>query len=82
MTFCCTHTSVSYSVNIREATDGNRFRDPQPDIMQREKALGTHISEWVVSVKSLPFRAQGSLQQKKWECGSQRGCGYQENRSL
>ena len=59
----------SSSERLPPAEDENKYGDPQPDIMQRERELGTHISEWIVSIKSLSFRVQGSLQQKKWGCG-------------
>lgn len=32
MTFCYTHGSVK----LPPATDGNIYRDPQPDVMERE----------------------------------------------
>jgi hypothetical protein len=38
------------------AADGNKYRDPQANIMQSVRDLGTLISKWTVSIKSLPSR--------------------------
>ena len=51
MILCSTHGSVPYSVVIREASPvahGNKYKDPQPDIIHSMKDLGTLKSPaWV-----------------------------------
>ena len=57
MTFYYTHRSVLCSAIIRElppTANGNKYRDPRPDIMQRLRDLGTLWPKWDVSIKSLP----------------------------
>lgn len=50
--------------------------DPQPDNMQRVRETGTLNPNWVVSIKSLPLRAQGTmLKRRQKECKIQKGGG-------
>jgi hypothetical protein len=44
MTFCYAHRSVPHSAITREAppvAEGNKYRDPQPDVIQRERQTET-----------------------------------------
>jgi hypothetical protein len=41
------------------AADWNKYRDPQPDMTQRVRDLGTLSSKWDVSIKSLPLGPRG-----------------------
>jgi hypothetical protein len=37
------------------AADGNKYRDPHPDTMQRVRELGTLIPKWNVLIKYFSF---------------------------
>lgn len=41
------------------AADGDKYRDPQPDIIQRARDLETFSSKWDISIKSL-FSGSGN----------------------
>ena len=58
MIFCYIHRSVPYPVIIREASDGNKCRDPQP--VERESKLGDLH-------QIPPLRAQGIPKKERWE---------------
>jgi hypothetical protein len=68
-------TLVFCSAIIRGTTssaDGNKYRDPQPGIIQRMKGLGT-LNHKQKNHQILLFRAQGdSWKRKQKECKSQR----------
>ena len=46
MKFCYTQRLVPYSSVTREApaADGRKYRDPQPDYVQKERDLGTQTA--------------------------------------
>jgi hypothetical protein len=46
------------------AADRNKYRDPQPDIMQRVKDLGTLSPKWDVIIKSLPSGLRDPSEEK------------------
>ena len=55
MIFCHTHRSVPCSLEkLPHAADENKYRDPQPDIAQRVRDLGTLSPFWNFSIKSFP----------------------------
>lgn len=54
MTFCRTHRSVPCLAFIREAVNGNKYRDPELDTRWRVRELGTLGHTWGFSIKSLP----------------------------
>lgn len=57
MIFCYTHKLMLRPFITREvsaAADGNRCRNPQPDLMQRVRDLKTLIPKFDVFPKSLP----------------------------
>ena len=56
------------------AADGNKYRDPHPDIMQRIRDLETLFPKWDVSIKFLPHHSSGNIEEERQkECKSQRG---------
>lgn len=57
MAFWYSHRSLPCSAIIRElhpATDGNKYKDLQPDI-SRVRDLETSSHKWNVSIKSFPL---------------------------
>lgn len=78
MILCYTHRLVPCSAAIK---DENKYRDPQPHIMQRD--LGTVSLKWDVSMKSLPSELRKSHRRGGWKNVRARGDGgHQENKSL
>jgi len=54
---------VSSSTIIEEAcpaAHGNKYRDPQPKIIQRMRNLGTFSPNWNASIKFLPSELRES----------------------
>lgn len=45
---------VSSSEKLPPATLGTKYKDPEPDVMQRVRVLGTFIHKLDVFIKSLP----------------------------
>ena len=59
MTFCYNYISVPWSAIIRVASpavDGNKYRDPVPNNVQKVRDLGTVSPKWDVSIKPLLTR--------------------------
>jgi hypothetical protein len=45
---------------LPSATDGNKYRDPQSEIMQRVRDFGIHKLKWDICIKTTPPPPQDS----------------------
>jgi hypothetical protein len=64
------------------ATNGNKYRDAQPDITQRVRGLRTLSLEMGYLHQILPLRAQETLRKKSQrECKSQRTSKTKQNKN-
>ena len=64
MVFCYTHTYMPYTDIIRKlssCSNGNKYRDSQPDVTQRVRDLGTHGPKWDLHQIS-PLRAERTFE--------------------
>lgn len=71
--FCCTHRSGLYSAIIRDASDGNKYTNPQQDITQRETLDHTALN---VSIRFLHSEL------REPSVGDRGDGGRQENKGL
>lgn len=71
------------SEKLPPATDGNKYRDPQPDYMQRVKDLRTLSPKQNVSIKSFRLELREPHGKGGRKCGRALGDGeHQENKAL
>lgn len=81
MAFCYSHSAVPCSAIQEVSTaNGEKKRDPQPDNMQRVRETGTLNPNCVVSIKSLPLRAQGTMLKRRQKGCKSRDGGHQGNK--
>ena len=86
MTFCYTHRSVPCSALIEKfppVADGSSYKEPQLDIMKRQRDLRTFSHKWDVSIKFLlsELREPGGRGSRK-DVRARMGGGHQENKVL
>lgn len=76
MTFLYSQRPLPCSALIREIppeANGNKYKDPQSDIIQSVRGLRTQSSKWIVFIKSFPselkesFRGRKSISQEGME---------------
>ena len=59
----CNHWNILTAINSHNQPEAhrNKYRDQQPDVIQRMKDLGTLDPKWNTSIIISHFKAQGSL---------------------
>ena len=76
MIFCCTQRSKRLPLTA----DGNGYRDPQPDITERVRDLGTSGPKWDVSIKSL--HSELRKPPRKRRVRARKDGGHKENKTF
>jgi hypothetical protein len=67
MIFCYTHRKCIILPSRRPPSpaNGNKYRDLQPDVMERKtQDLGTHSFKWAISIKSLASEVREPMKEE------------------